>query len=158
MRDEAFDPQKWVIPGDTHGVDQLREEMLSSERKIYVIRKRKVKGKRIADVVEALIGAYLSSGGEMAAIQFLNWIGIEVNFDTVPYERPFRVDAYKLINVRHLESLLRYTFNDPSLLLEALTHGSYMLPEIPRCYQVTLLHAHNIHSNMCTLYEFVHIY
>lgn len=74
-------------------------------------------------------------------MQFLNRIGIEVNFDFVPYERPFRVDVHKLINVGHLESLLKYTFNDRSLLLEAMTHGSYMLPEIPRCYQVTLIHA-----------------
>lgn len=118
--------------------------MISSRRKVYVRRKRKVKGKRIADVVEALIGAYLSTGGEKAAIKFLNWIGIEVYFDFVPYERPFRVDASKLINVRHLESLLNYKFNDPLLLLEAMTHGSYMLPEIPRCYQVTSVHAHNI--------------
>lgn len=137
IRDEAFDPQKWAIPGDTHEVHQLTEEVLSNGRKVYVRRKRKVKGKRIADVVEALIGAYLSTGGERAAIQFLNRIGIEVYFDIVPYERPFSVDAHKLINVRHLESLLNYTFNDPSLLLEAMTHGSYMLPEIPRCYQVT---------------------
>lgn len=127
--------------------------MLSSGKKVYVKRKRKIKGKRIADVVEALIGAYLSTGGEKAALQFLNRIGIEVYFDIVPYERPFRVDPHKLINVRHLESLLKYTFNDPSLLLEAMTHGSYMLSEIPRCYQVTLVHTHNVHtlmtSNMC---------
>lgn len=135
IRDEAFDPQKWAIPGDIHGVYQLREEVLSSGKKVYVKRKRKIKGKRIADVVEALIGAYLSTGGEKAALQFLNRIGIEVYFDIVPYERPFRVDPHKLINVRHLESLLKYTFNDPSLLLEAMTHGSYMLSEIPRCYQ-----------------------
>ncbi|XP_022987458.1 endoribonuclease Dicer homolog 2 isoform X1 [Cucurbita maxima] len=135
IRDEAFDPQKWAIPGDTHEVHQLTEEVLSNGRKVYVRRKRKVKGKRIADVVEALIGAYLSTGGERAAIQFLNRIGIEVYFDIVPYERPFSVDAHKLINVRHLEFLLNYTFNDPSLLLEAMTHGSYMFQEIPRCYQ-----------------------
>ncbi|CAJ1962944.1 unnamed protein product [Sphenostylis stenocarpa] len=27
------------------------------------------------------------------------------------------------------------SFNDLTLLVEALTHGSYMLPEVPRCYQ-----------------------
>ena len=33
------------------------------------------------------------------------------------------------------KSLLHYKFHDPSLLIKALTHGYYILPEIPRCYQ-----------------------
>ena len=33
------------------------------------------------------------------------------------------------------KSLLHYKFHDPSLLIKELTHGSYILPEIPRCYQ-----------------------
>lgn len=53
----------------------------------------------------------------------------------VPNERHFQLQAEKFVNVRYLESLLNYSFRDPSLLVEALTHGSYMLPEIPSCYQ-----------------------
>ena len=33
------------------------------------------------------------------------------------------------------KSLLLYKFCDSLLFVKALTHGSYMLPEIPRCYQ-----------------------
>ena len=98
--------------------------------------KQKIKSKRVADVVEALIGAYLSSGGEVAALSFMKWLGVDINFVDAPMSRHFPMNAEKLVNVRYLESLLHYKFNDPSLLVEALTHGSYMLPEIPRCYQV----------------------
>ena len=76
----------------------------------------------------------------MAALKFMEWIGINVDFVHIPYERNFQVQAEKHVNIKHLESLLNnYSFNDPSLLVEALTHGSYMLPQIPRCYQVQSL-------------------
>jgi endoribonuclease Dicer len=43
----------------------------------------------VADVVEALIGAFLSTGGETSALLFMDWIGIKVNFNIAPYERQF---------------------------------------------------------------------
>ncbi|KAI5574688.1 hypothetical protein BDE02_10G160800 [Populus trichocarpa] len=135
IRNESFDPKLWMIPGDKCGSDLLSEEPLSECRKIYVRGRRKVKSKTVADVVEALIGAYLSTGGEVLALFFMDWIGIKVDFMIVPYERHFQLQAEKFVNVRYLESLLNYSFRDPSLLVEALTHGSYMLPEIPSCYQ-----------------------
>ncbi|XP_074285082.1 endoribonuclease Dicer homolog 2-like [Silene latifolia] len=94
-----------------------------------------MKSKRIADVVEALIGAFLTTGGEVAALLFMNWLGIEVEFSCIKYQRIFNIDPYKHVNISGLQSILNYSFKDPSLLVEALTHGSYMLPEIPRCYQ-----------------------
>ncbi len=48
----------------------LSEELLHSTRIIYVRETRNVKSKRVADVVEALIGAFLSTGGETAALSF----------------------------------------------------------------------------------------
>ncbi|XP_062008969.1 endoribonuclease Dicer homolog 2-like [Rosa rugosa] len=68
-------------------------------------------------------------------VHFMNWVGIKVDFTYIPYDRNFPVQPEKLINVKHLEKQLNYSFRDPSLLVEALTHGSYMLPEIPGCYQ-----------------------
>ena len=38
--------------------------------------------KTIADVVEALIGAYLVDSGFGADLAFLKWIGIKIDFDT----------------------------------------------------------------------------
>ncbi|XP_074263161.1 endoribonuclease Dicer homolog 2-like [Silene latifolia] len=135
IRFEAFDPKSWIIPGDLSGSCVQEEECLTSERKVYIKGNRKMKSKRIADVVEALIGAFLTTGGEVAALSFMNWLGIEVELSCIKYQRIFNIDPYKHVNVSHLQSILNYSFKDPSLLVEALTHGSYMLPEIPRCYQ-----------------------
>ncbi|GLT72572.1 hypothetical protein SLA2020_444960 [Shorea laevis] len=142
IRSECFDPKKWIIPGDRSGSYALSEERLPSRRKIYVKESRKLKSKRVADVVEALIGAFLSTGGESAALSLMDWMGIKVDFHITPYERISNtLDGYaeKLLNVKHLESMLNYSFCDPSLLVEALTHGSYMLPDIPRCYQLSFV-------------------
>ncbi|XP_049381530.1 endoribonuclease Dicer homolog 2-like [Solanum stenotomum] len=137
IRNEPFDLKAWIIPGDNSQVHSFNEELLTSSDKMYSRVKQKIKSKRVADVVEALIGAYLSSGGEVAALSFMKWLGVDINFVDAhaPMSRHFPMNAEKLVNVRYLESLLHYKFNDPSLLVEALTHGSYMLPEIPRCYQ-----------------------
>ncbi|CAI9090837.1 OLC1v1025698C1 [Oldenlandia corymbosa var. corymbosa] len=135
IRNEPFDPKLWIIPGDSSGSCKLEKEMLSAKRMVYVQQKRSMKNKRVADAVEALIGAFLSTGGETAALLFMKWLGIEVDFSYVPYSMPLQVSPEKLVNVHHLEALLNYKFRDASLLVEALTHGSYMLPEIPRCYQ-----------------------
>ncbi|KAA8537034.1 hypothetical protein F0562_029512 [Nyssa sinensis] len=135
IRNEPFDPKMWIIPGDQSGNYALDEELLFCTRKVYNMGRRKVKSKTVADVVEALIGAFLSTGGEVAAFLFMDWLGIKVDFVHIPYERHFPVNPEKLVNVKFLESLLNYSFRDASLLVEALTHGSYMLPEIPGCYQ-----------------------
>ncbi|KAH0711484.1 hypothetical protein KY289_007443 [Solanum tuberosum] len=135
IRNEPFDLKAWIIPGDNSQVHSFDDEFLTSSDKMYSRVKQKIKSKRVADVVEALIGAYLSSGGEVAALSFMKWLGVDINFVDAPMSRHFPMNAEKLVNVRYLESLLHYKFNDPSLLVEALTHGSYMLPEIPRCYQ-----------------------
>ncbi|KAH9620604.1 hypothetical protein KSS87_015515 [Heliosperma pusillum] len=135
IRFESFDPKNWIIPGDLSGSCVLEEECITSERKVYSKGNRQMKSKRIADVVEALIGAFLTTGGEVAALLFMNWLGIEVELSCVKYQRIFNIDPYKHVNISHLQSILNYTFKDPTLLVEALTHGSYMLPEIPRCYQ-----------------------
>ncbi|KAG6700475.1 hypothetical protein I3842_08G113800 [Carya illinoinensis] len=133
IRDESFNPKKWIILGDRLG-SALSEELLFNRRKIYIRETRKMESKTVADVVEALIGAFLSIGGETSALLFMEWLGIKVDFHITPYERPFPIHAEKRLNVRHLESLLNYSFRDPSLLVEALTHGS-MFREIPRDYE-----------------------
>ncbi|CAN1181609.1 Endoribonuclease Dicer homolog 2 [Linum perenne] len=135
IRDAPFDPKTWMIPGSKAVDYSLSEELLPNAKKIFIRGTRKMKRKKVADVVEALIGAYLSVGGETATLLFMNWIGIRIDFTGSPSERHFQLDPEKLVNVHHMESLLNYSFNDRSLLVEALTHGSYMLPEIPRCYQ-----------------------
>lgn len=136
IRTEPFDPKAWPIPCDYSLPLNLDLETLSPTSKIYSMGKRNIKGKRVADVAEALIGAYVSTAGEQAALSFMTWLGLEIQFVKVPRTRHFLVNAEKFVNVHHFESLLKYKFSDPSLLVEALTHGSFMLSEIPLCYQV----------------------
>ncbi|KAL8144233.1 hypothetical protein V2J09_017265 [Rumex salicifolius] len=135
IRNHKFEAKNWPIPGDQNGSNLLEEEWITPARKMYKRGTQNLKTKKVADVVEALIGAYLSCGGEGAALSFMNWLGIEMDFSYVPYDREFQVDPAVLVNINHFQNLLKYTFRDPSLLVEALTHGSFMMPEISRSYQ-----------------------
>lgn len=125
-----------MVPGQSSAAYDLVNDTLPESRNIYIARRRNLKRKSVADVVESLIGAYLSEGGEFAALMFMNWVGIKVDFTPMMIQRGIPIPAEKLVNVGYLESLLNCQFKDKSLLVEALTHGSYMIPEIPRCYQV----------------------
>ncbi|KAK1385797.1 hypothetical protein POM88_023532 [Heracleum sosnowskyi] len=78
-------------------------------------------------------------GGEVAALSVMTWLGVEVNFLNIPYKRSFPAHPEKLINLSSLDSILKYSFKDASLLVEALTHGSFMLPQVPQCYQESMI-------------------
>jgi endoribonuclease Dicer len=138
IRTESFDTKTWIIPGAKSRGFKL-EEISYNGAKAYTRGTRKMKRKVVADVVEALIGAFLSAGGEMAALLFMDWVGIKVNFNISPYERKCSANPENVLNVAFLESILKYSFVDRSLLVEAMTHGSYMLRDVPRCYQVLLI-------------------
>ncbi|XP_047956209.1 endoribonuclease Dicer homolog 2 isoform X1 [Salvia hispanica] len=135
VRTEPFDLKTWTIPGVPCDFSVLKGEQISTSGKVYTGRSRQIKSKTVADVVEALIGAFLSAAGEVAALSLMVWLGIEVNFEVVPYTKTFVMNPDMHVNIGYIESLLRYKFQDASLLVEALTHGSYMRPEIPTCYQ-----------------------
>ncbi|XP_039045031.1 endoribonuclease Dicer homolog 2-like [Hibiscus syriacus] len=153
IRYEPFDPKSWMIPGCRSGIyTSFNEETLCNSRKMYVSGRRKVRSKKIADVVEALIGAYLSTGGEAAALSFMKWLGITTEVPDIQDERRFEVQAQNFVNVRYLESLLKYSFKDSSVLVESLTHGSYMLPAIPGCYQRLEFLGDSVLDYLITLY------
>ncbi|KAG5574731.1 hypothetical protein H5410_054865 [Solanum commersonii] len=133
-------PVAWIIPGDNSQVHSFNEEFMMSSDKMYSKIKQNIRSKRVADMAEALIGAYLSSGGEVADLSLMKWLGMDIHFVDAPIQRHFPLNAEKLVNVWYFESLLHYKLHDPSLLVGALTHGSYMLPEIPQCYQPKQIH------------------
>lgn len=86
--------------------------------------------KTIADVVEALIGAYLVDSGFGAALAFLKWIGIEIDFDpSLVGEACIRstnnLSLSKCIDIDELQRLLGYNFIYKGLLLEAFAHPSF---------------------------------
>ncbi|XP_074579672.1 endoribonuclease Dicer homolog 4 isoform X2 [Curcuma longa] len=95
--------------------------------------------KTIADVVEALIGAFLVESGFKAAIAFLRWIGIPVDYDVSNVYRICDSSNNNLslmsnINVKELEGELGYNFRFKGLLLEAFVHPSYS-KHSGGCYQ-----------------------
>ncbi|RLN17370.1 hypothetical protein C2845_PM02G08360 [Panicum miliaceum] len=128
IRSEPFNPETWIIPGlgyDTCGSSKI----VIQSPNMYSLRKLKlsIKSKRIADSVEALIGAYLSAAGEQGAYVFMKSLGMDIEFHNMPIERKVTIKSEVFINRRSLEEMLGYDFNDPSLLVEALTHGDIML-------------------------------
>ncbi|PHT32244.1 hypothetical protein CQW23_28581 [Capsicum baccatum] len=136
IRNKPFYLKTWLSPGDNSRVLSFDEDILMPLVKMYNRGKLEIKGKRVVDVYEALIRSYLDTGGEVATLSFMKWLGLAIYFANAPLSRNFPMNSKKVVNVQYLESLLHYKFQDPSLLVETLIHESYMLPEIRRCYQV----------------------
>ncbi|KAL9249577.1 Endoribonuclease Dicer homolog 4-like protein [Drosera capensis] len=96
IRDREFNPQQFCALGRPCSVISTNEMessnyTLPDSRLLNGTHGSKLKGnkyqhwlqrKTIADVVEALIGAYLVDGGFKSAISFLQWIGIRTDFET----------------------------------------------------------------------------
>ncbi|KAK7388536.1 hypothetical protein VNO78_23354 [Psophocarpus tetragonolobus] len=86
--------------------------------------------KTIADVVEALVGAFLVDSGFKAAIAFLKWIGIQVDFEASQVVDICRASAgyFPLssdVDIPSLEGKLGHHFFHKGLLLQAFVHPSY---------------------------------
>nr|CCA20062.1 Dicerlike 1 (DCL1) putative [Albugo laibachii Nc14] len=110
--------------------------------------------KWIADVLEAICGAYIIGHGEKGARYFLNWVGIHVLDDSFEFSKRFYPDCYPktlfpeafkhvgkwkfsilhhetlVKKMRLLEQRLCYRFRNKLLLLEAITHPSVRRLEI----------------------------
>lgn len=97
--------------------------------------------KTVADIVEALVGAFLVDSGFKAAIAFLRWIGIPVDYKdshvaNICASSEIFAPLNAHIDIPTLEDLLGYRFNHKGLLLEAFLHPSYH-KNYGGCYQVT---------------------
>lgn len=84
--------------------------------------------KLLADVVEALVGAFLLGGGNTAGLELLRHLGLaDVPFDAMPAAVAPPCEAYKpSVDVAAVEKVLGHRFQRPWLLQEALTHGSVL--------------------------------
>ncbi|CAN6448099.1 unnamed protein product [Victoria cruziana] len=85
--------------------------------------------KTIADVVEALVGAFIVDSGFKAALAFLEWMGIVVSFDPEDIPRIWLKSESNLSlvdpgYVDKLEHLLSYKFQHKGLIVQAFTHPS----------------------------------
>lgn len=96
--------------------------------------------KTVSDCVEALIGAYYVSGGLVAALHVMKWLGVDADL-----EPSLIVEAINSASLRSyllrsneldgLESKLGYRFSVKFLLQEAITHTT---AQESYCYQVVM--------------------
>ncbi|XP_031480421.1 endoribonuclease Dicer homolog 4 isoform X3 [Nymphaea colorata] len=96
--------------------------------------------KTIADVVEALVGAFIVDSGFKAALAFLEWMGIAVSFDPEDVHSAWPKSQRKstqvdLVDCESLENLLSYKFRHKGLLVQAFTHPSSTGKHNGGCYQ-----------------------
>lgn len=80
MSATKFEPNdNWLPPGYTVANNKKREiDEALAEVPYYLLVQHSIPDKSIADCVEALIGAYLTSSGCRAALLFMRWLGLEV--------------------------------------------------------------------------------
>ncbi|XP_065211449.1 endoribonuclease Dicer-like isoform X2 [Planococcus citri] len=107
--------------------------------------KQSVSDKCIADVVEALIGVYVKTGGIKPAYRLLNYLGIlaKPKYEDImgtqvpsPLFEKSRLTVDDLVpNWKKLEQLLSYEFRDKSYIVQALSHPSYLKNNMTDCYQ-----------------------
>lgn len=111
---DRFTPRRWKPP------------FISSKTALAASRStRKLSRKVLADVVEALIGAGYMDGGMRRAQACLHRFLPEIEIqETVPPREQDPDLASNLLDSETIGRLIGYTFQDASLLTEALTHPS----------------------------------
>ncbi|XP_062101177.1 endoribonuclease Dicer homolog 3 [Humulus lupulus] len=157
IRDSAFDPRRWVAPGQHSlrpvpckcGLDTLEvplDRKFQTEDPKIVVGKSCDKGHRwmgsktIADCVEALIGAYYVGGGLTAAIHMMKWFGIDAELEPSLVLEAISIASLRFYTpkgdeIATLESKIKYVFSTKGLLQEAITHASDQELNLDYCYQ-----------------------
>ncbi|KAL3691781.1 hypothetical protein R1sor_005432 [Riccia sorocarpa] len=119
---EPFSPNLWVHPG--------RVECDLEEKKM---RKSSFMSSRtLADIVEAIVGAYFMNEGFGAALKAMGWLGIPIKFPLELQREKLRIffaevrskDFSSLMEVDKLEKKLGYVFEEKYLLVGALSYES----------------------------------
>ncbi|XVF48473.1 hypothetical protein PTKIN_Ptkin03bG0193100 [Pterospermum kingtungense] len=142
IRDQPFDPSQFFALGhpcpiictkETKGTVHSQHSCQADHANTEVKCSRNhhwLHKKTIADVVEALVGAFIVDRGFKAATAFLRWIGIRVDFqgsqliDVCTASKRFMPLCSK-VNTGALEDLLGYKFLHKGLLLQAFVHPSH---------------------------------
>lgn len=99
--------------------------------------------KTVADVLEALVGAFLVDSGFKAATAFLKWIGIDADFDEWQVSQALAASVQympltDIMDIHSIQNHLGYKFRHDGLLLQAFIHPSYN-KHGGGCYQVQFL-------------------
>ncbi|XP_006645199.1 endoribonuclease Dicer homolog 3a isoform X3 [Oryza brachyantha] len=156
IRDAAFDPRRWLAPGQLSirpspcecpvKSEAVTQDIHIIDDKTVVLGKACDKGHRwmcsktIPDCVEAIIGAYYVGGGLRAAMAVLKWLGVESEIEEhliVQAMLSSSVHTYlpKDDVFEMLEAKLGYCFSVKGLLIEALTHPSQQELGAKYCYE-----------------------
>uniref|UniRef100_A0A7N2M5Y7 RNase III domain-containing protein n=1 Tax=Quercus lobata TaxID=97700 RepID=A0A7N2M5Y7_QUELO len=134
IRDSAFDPRRWVAPGQRFyglfpvNVGWVLQKCLWMQNSILK--------------TQTLIGAYYIGGGIIAALHLMKWLGIDAELDpslVVEAITTASLRSYvsKDNEVATLESKLGYEFSVKGLLQEVITHASQQELGVGYCYQLT---------------------
>ncbi|CAM6111398.1 unnamed protein product [Calypogeia fissa] len=123
---EPFGPSLWVPPGGIRVESGQNSCPEREERRKFQL----VSCKTLADIVEALLGAYLMEGGLDMALRTMAWLCVPIKFPTsVPepvtaslFGTTSCVELCELVNVGELESTLGYRFKNKNLLAGALKY------------------------------------
>ncbi|CAG9768668.1 unnamed protein product [Ceutorhynchus assimilis] len=129
------------------------EEDLSEEGLIQLVapsfKCNYIGDKKIADCVEALLGAYFKTCGIMGGIKFLEWMGIIPESENLLQmlraepPNPILNDASSIKDINYhipdwqiIENeILGYHFKNRGYLLQALTHSSYSANRVTQSYE-----------------------
>ncbi|XP_050272142.1 dicer-like protein 4 isoform X2 [Quercus robur] len=143
IRDQSFDPLQFYAFGrpcpiicnkQNEGSTHSQSSNLADCASFNEVRCSKghhwLHKKTIADVVEALVGAFIVDSGFKAATSFLRWIGIQVDFEASQVSNVcIASTSYMPLRARMdigaLEKLLGNRFLHKGLLLQAFVHPSY---------------------------------
>lgn len=154
IRDQQFEPREFFALGRPCPIvcNEEMEESIHSQHLGSTVNQtnasevRCSKGhhwlykKTVADVVEALVGAFIVDSGFRATTAFLRWIGIQVNFEASQVIDVCRASAKYIplaahIDIGALENSLGYQFLHKGLLVQAFIHPSFN-KHGGGCYQV----------------------
>ncbi|KAH7859943.1 hypothetical protein Vadar_007343 [Vaccinium darrowii] len=151
IRDQSFDPRQFFALGrpcsvlcsqETASIVHSHGNCLTNGSNIEIRCNRNhhwLHKKTIADVVEALVGAFIVDSGFKAAAAFLKWVGIQVDFeasqvsDICSASTIFKPLSAQM-NITALENSLGYPFLHKGLLVQAFVHPSFNHPW-GGCYQ-----------------------
>ncbi|XP_012071444.1 dicer-like protein 4 isoform X2 [Jatropha curcas] len=144
IRDQPFDPCEFFALGrpcprictkesegsihsqnGNHAAGQAKASQVRCSKNHHWLHK-----KTIADVVEALIGAFIVDSGFKAATAFLKWLGISVDFEASKVIRVCLASSSFMplappIDIVARENLVGHQFHHRGLLLQAFVHPSY---------------------------------
>lgn len=152
IQDSQFDAKRWVAPGMLDK-NQIEHKSVPDENQSIVDinqsnvvgmfgksqrKYRHLESKTLADVLEALIGAYLVEGGKKEAMEFMVWAEIIESAEFDPLQVSCARTCPSLmevgcdygVNLQCLEKIIGYTFHNKGLLLEAITHSSCLVNKI----------------------------